>query len=340
MPGPSDRRALGVQVDDITCRPTERRRVTAAPGAGRRGNNRRGLLRRGVCPAGRPAVALRCWQPPTLGSRSGIGAGDGAGVLHAVSRSRAGPGARGCHRLLQCSWRGRLRWRMRRLRQFGHADRRWPTRAAALYLLLLALLHPSKTVGRRRVPRPPARRRCVPATISSRSPCRTAWRSLTRLRCTSSRSPWMAVMRDHVALLRIVVCTAHVLTGLLLYAAVVGRWQDRLTGVLAVVLWSLVPQWFVVVGNANLTGGVRPVGRCCHTVCRGNSGARAARLPAGGWRCSQSPRSPSSRTSARSRRCWAQCLRWPWRIGCWVGPSFARRRGGSGAWQLPRRYSR
>ena len=60
-------------------------------------------------------------------------------------------------------------------------------------------------------------------------------------------------MRDHVALLRIVVCTAHVLTGLLLYAAVVARWQDRLNGVLAVVLWSLVPQWFVVVGNANLT---------------------------------------------------------------------------------------
>ena len=34
----------------------------------------------------------------------------------------------------------------------------------------------------------------------------------------------------------------------------VHRWNDRLAGALAVVLWSLIPQWFVVVGNANLTG--------------------------------------------------------------------------------------
>ena len=124
--------------------------------------------------------------------------------------------------------------------------------AAALYLLLLALLHPSKTVVDAVFHA--HRLEAVRAGhyfFTQPMPDGVAFPYAIALYVVSL--PWMAVMRDHVALLRIVVCTAHVLTGLLLYAAVVGRWQDRLTGVLAVVLWSLVPQWFVVVGNANLT---------------------------------------------------------------------------------------
>ena len=124
--------------------------------------------------------------------------------------------------------------------------------AAALYLLLLALLHPSKAVVDALFHA--HRLEAVRAGhyfFTQPMPDGVAFPYAIALYVVSL--PWMAVTRDHVALLRIVVCTAHVLTGLLLYAAVVGRWQDRLTGVLAVVLWSLVPQWFVVVGNANLT---------------------------------------------------------------------------------------
>lgn len=125
--------------------------------------------------------------------------------------------------------------------------------AIALYLLLLALLHPSKAL--------------VDAQFHAH---RLEWVHAGRYFFTQPMpdgvafpyaialyvvaSPWMALTRDHVALLRIVVCAAHVLAGLLLYVAVARQWRDRLAGALAVVLWSLVPQWFVVVGNANLTG--------------------------------------------------------------------------------------
>jgi hypothetical protein len=124
--------------------------------------------------------------------------------------------------------------------------------AVALYLLLLALLHPSKAL--------------VDGLFQAH---RLEWVQSGRYLFTQPMPdgvtfpyaiglyvislPWMALTRDHVALLRIVVCTAHILVGLLLYVAIVRRVQDRLAGALAVVLWSLVPQWFVVVGNANLT---------------------------------------------------------------------------------------
>ena len=66
-------------------------------------------------------------------------------------------------------------------------------------------------------------------------------------------SPFMAFTRDHVMLLRVVVAAVHVLAGLMLYVVLVRRNDDRLGGALAVVFWSLVPHWYVVVGNANLT---------------------------------------------------------------------------------------
>ena len=124
--------------------------------------------------------------------------------------------------------------------------------SVALYLLLLALLHPSKAV--------------VDALFHAH---RLEWVHSGRYLFTQPMPdgvafpyaialyvvslPWMALTRDHVTLLRVVVCTAHILAGLLLYVAIVRRLRDPLAGALAVVLWSLVPTWFLVVGNANLT---------------------------------------------------------------------------------------
>ncbi len=123
----------------------------------------------------------------------------------------------------------------------------------ALYLLLLAVLHPSKALVDALFH---AHRlewvRAGNFFFTQPMPDGVAFPYAIALYVVAS--PWMALTRDHVALLRVVVCTAHVLTGLLLYAAVLHRWNDRLAGALAVVLWSLIPQWFVVVGNANLTG--------------------------------------------------------------------------------------
>jgi hypothetical protein len=65
--------------------------------------------------------------------------------------------------------------------------------------------------------------------------------------------PWGSFMRDHVALLRIVVSASEAVAGLLLYWAVVRQWRDGLAGAMAVVLFHLMPVSYWVIGNANLT---------------------------------------------------------------------------------------
>ena len=66
-------------------------------------------------------------------------------------------------------------------------------------------------------------------------------------------APWSVLTHDHVALLKIVVCVSEAAAGVLLYAMIVRAWGDRVTGVLAVALFHLVPLPYVVVGNENLT---------------------------------------------------------------------------------------
>lgn len=66
-------------------------------------------------------------------------------------------------------------------------------------------------------------------------------------------APWSTVTRDHVTLLRVVVCSAEIVAAALLYPLIVKAWNDRLAAVLAVVLFSLVPLTLGLVGNANLT---------------------------------------------------------------------------------------
>jgi hypothetical protein len=66
-------------------------------------------------------------------------------------------------------------------------------------------------------------------------------------------APWSALARDHVTLLRVVVCAAETVAALLLYPLIARAWNDRIAAVLAVVLFSLVPLIYGLVGNANLT---------------------------------------------------------------------------------------
>jgi len=66
-------------------------------------------------------------------------------------------------------------------------------------------------------------------------------------------SPWSLLTNDHVTLLRIVVCACEAVAGVLLYPVIVRAWGDRAMGVMAVVLFHLVPLPYAVIGNANLT---------------------------------------------------------------------------------------
>ena len=182
-----------------------------------------------------------------------------------------------------------------------------------MYLLLLAVLHPSKALVDALFH---AHRlewvRAGNYFFTQPMPDGVAFPYAIALYVVAS--PWMALTRDHVALLRIVVCTAHVLTGLLLYAAVLHRWNDRLAGALAVVLWSLVPQWFVVVGNANLTGAfAQSIATASLLTAAIFALGRATSFAS--RRCSCSSPWRFCRTSARSRCCLSRSSSWRSRAG-------------------------
>lgn len=66
-------------------------------------------------------------------------------------------------------------------------------------------------------------------------------------------APWSIVVRDHVTLLRVVVCASHVIAGALLYPLIARAWSNRTAGAMAVVLFAGVPLPFGLIGNANLT---------------------------------------------------------------------------------------
>jgi hypothetical protein len=66
-------------------------------------------------------------------------------------------------------------------------------------------------------------------------------------------APLATLITDHVLLLRLVVTAVEAIGGVLLYLVIAHALRDRAAGVLAVVLYHLVPLTYVVTGNANLT---------------------------------------------------------------------------------------
>ncbi len=66
-------------------------------------------------------------------------------------------------------------------------------------------------------------------------------------------APWSMFTHDYVTLLRVIVCSAQAITGALLYPVIVQAWGDRIAAVTAVVLVNVVPLQYGLVGNANLT---------------------------------------------------------------------------------------
>jgi hypothetical protein len=247
VPGPNDKRELGVQVDHVFCAPADG--VALPP---------RQALVAAATAAASFAVAFLVLGAPwwlALVAASVVGGAQALAVATGAALY-----TRYLDRLpwfaVLTSWSavllvGSIAWRAGRspmpATRFVVAYS-----SVALYLLLLALLHPSKAV--------------VDALFHAH---RLEWVHSGRYLFTQPMPdgvafpyaialyvvslPWMALTRDHVTLLRVVVCTAHILAGLLLYVAIVRRLRDPLAGALAVVLWSLVPTWFLVVGNANLT---------------------------------------------------------------------------------------
>jgi hypothetical protein len=65
--------------------------------------------------------------------------------------------------------------------------------------------------------------------------------------------PWTWLVADHTAVIRAVAAISDVAAGALLYPMLVRAWADRRAAVLAVLFYQLAPLGYAVLGNANLT---------------------------------------------------------------------------------------
>lgn len=66
-------------------------------------------------------------------------------------------------------------------------------------------------------------------------------------------APWSVLTRDYVLLLRVVVSAAEAAGAVLVYLLVSRVWRDRFAGAIAAILFHFVPRTFEIVGNANMT---------------------------------------------------------------------------------------
>lgn len=248
VPGPSDRRTLGIQVQELNCRPAggsvvlPPRRATAAAALGAAAmGGALGLtgMTAGSAVLGTILVAVAQAAPLSSGTApyedypgTVVRLAAWIAVLLVVAS-----------RLLEATNRVALRNTARFVMAFS---------AGAVYLKLLALLHPSKPVvdavfHAHRLEMVLAGRYYFTQLSTSATPFPYA------IGLYLVAAPWSILTHNHVALLRIVACASEAVAGALLYLVVVRSRGDRIMGAMAVALFSLVPLSYAIVGNANLT---------------------------------------------------------------------------------------
>jgi hypothetical protein len=246
-PGPSDPRTLGVQVARLWCAPASgiilppRRALGHAAAAAAIIGAGFGLIGVTAGSAAGGAVLMAAGQAFVLVSGGALYGGHPrlavslalALVLAAVALTW----------VLQLRRRDRLRNTARFVVTFS---------AGALYLQLLALLHPAKSVvdalfHAHRFDDVLAGRLYFTQLSTSATPFPYA------IGLYVFSAPWAFLTTNHVALLRVVVSSAEVIAGGLLYAMVVRTWGNRTAGAVAAALFSMVPLSYGIVGNANLT---------------------------------------------------------------------------------------
>lgn len=248
VPGPGDTRELGVQLDRIECRPAEgqlalpaARGLTSALVAGAIFGAAFGAIGITAGSAVAAVVLLALAQAIPLSS------GPAPYVPYVDRAPWLALWIAGAMFLIVTVFDRTRRQRLRQTARFAVAFA-----AAALYLKLLAILHPTTPL--------------VDALFQAH---RLEWVLAGRYFFTQLMpggvqfpyaiglyvfaAPWSALTRDYVTLLRIVVCVAEAVAGALLYPAIARAWGDRLAGAIAVALFSAVPIAYWVVGNGNLT---------------------------------------------------------------------------------------
>ncbi len=245
-PGPPDDRILGVQVDRISCRPTG----GILPAAGATAAVAIASAALGACFG---AVGVPFWGALALTLLVAALQATPLGLAPALYGGYAGQAATLAGVVALSAM------------VFQHIAQRWTgsawqtpactalaLSAAALYVKLVALLHPSKPF--------------IDAVFHAHrldwvlggrffftQPIQDAVQFPYAIGLYLCAAPWSLLTDDHVELLRIVVTASETVAGGLLYLMVARAWQDRWAGAAAVALFHLVPIAFVVVGNANQT---------------------------------------------------------------------------------------
>jgi hypothetical protein len=246
-PGPQDPRELGLAFDAISCTPASGATPRPAPA----------IIARGSAAAAIVGIALGLAGLPIAAA---IGAS--AGVATAQAWSLASGGAAysltsppvfllACLFALFCLVPAAVGAVLRA--PLGTAARlAVAVSACAFYLKLIFLLHPDKDVvdavfHAHRLDWVLAGRFYFTQLSTSATPFPYA------IGLYVFSAPWSLLTADHVTLLRIVVCASEAIAGALLYPLIVRAWGDRATGVIAVLLFHLLPLPYAVIGNANLT---------------------------------------------------------------------------------------
>jgi len=247
VPGGADTRTLGVQVDRLSCAPASG--VAVSP-------------RAALWAAAASAALLGAGFALTgITAAAAIGAAVlmAAGQAHVVTRLGAQFGPYPSTVIGLAFW---IAAAMAGLSAMLGLLRREPLRntarfvvtwsAGTLYLQLLALLHPSKAVidavfHAHRFDAVMAGNFYFTQLSTSATPFPYA------IGLYLFAAPWALLADNHVALLRVVVSTAEIVAGALLYLMVIRSWGNRLVGAVAVALFSLAPLTYGLVGSANLT---------------------------------------------------------------------------------------
>ena len=248
VPGPSDKRALGVMIDRWTCapaggrfvRPPVRLLATAAANGAAFGAAF-ALIGAGTLAVAAGAILVAIAQAIPLGWEFG---------MFTPYPARAGWLALWIAALLVVAVRGSEWTISRRLHRTALFVAGFT--AAVLYLKLLVLLHPSKPIidvvfHAHRL------QWVLDGRLFFTQPMPSGVRFPYAIALYVFSAPWTLLTNDYVLLLRIVVSTAEAVGAVLLYLVISRVWHDRLAGVVAAVLFHLVPRTFEIVGNANMT---------------------------------------------------------------------------------------
>ena len=246
-PGPADPRRLGVQVDRISCAPSSgillppRRALGAASVSAAilaAGFALTGITAGSAIGAGLVMAFGQAWALNSAGALYGTYPLSGIRLAFIIAVSMV---------LLVAGLQRPRELPLRNTARFAITFA-----AGALFLQLLALLHPAKPVvdalfHAHRLEDVMAGRLYFTQLSTSATPFPYA------IGLYLFSAPWTLLTANHVALLRVVVSTVEALAAGLLYTMVVKSWGNRLAGAIAVALFILVPVSYGIIGNANLT---------------------------------------------------------------------------------------